>query len=182
MLVTSDLKAIAVGRLVLVKRFDILIQAWKNIPNHISIVGDGPERLRLESLVVNLGLQDRVSFLGERTDVQDLITDHQLLVATSEREGFGYVFLEALQANLVVISTATGIAADLVPNDYLVNPLSVERVSLAVERTLGEFERAKQDFESVWARARNLTVKKMVTETLTTYHDTLTQRCKFEKS
>ena len=173
---TSDLKAIAVGRLVPVKRFDVLIQAWKNIPNHISIVGDGPERLKLETLVANLRLQDRVSFLGERSDVQDLITDHQLLVATSEREGFGYVFLEALQANLVVISTTTGIAADLIPNDYLIDPASAETISLTVERTLREFERAKQDFESVWARARNLTVKKMVSETLTTYQDTLSQR------
>lgn len=182
MFVTSDLRAIAVGRLVPVKRFDILIQAWNNIPNHISIVGDGPERLRLETLVANLGLQDRVSFLGERSDVQELFTDRQLLVATSEREGFGYVFLEALQKKLVVISTATGIAADLIPLDYLIDPLSVENVSLKVEKTLREFERAKQDFESVWARARDLTVKKMVTETLTTYQDTLSQRSKFEKT
>lgn len=179
---TSDLRAIAVGRLVPVKRFDFLIQAWNNIPIHISIVGDGPERLRLETLVANLGLQDRVSFLGERSDVQDLFTDHQLLVATSESEGFGYVFLEALQEKLVVISTATGIAADLIPHDYLIDPLSVERVSLKVEKTLREFERAKQDFESVWARARDLTVKKMVTETLTTYQDTLSLKSKFEKT
>lgn len=179
---TSDLRAIAVGRLVPVKRFDVLIQAWKHIPNHISIVGAGPERLRLETLVANLGLQDRVNFLGERSDVQDLFTDHQMLVATSEREGFGYVFLEALQANLVVISTATGIAADLIPNEYLIDPLSVANVSLTVNRTLRDFERAKQDFESVWIQAGDMTVKKMVTETFATYQDTLTQRNSFKKS
>lgn len=179
---TSDLRAIAVGRLVPVKRFDVLIQAWKNIPNHISIVGDGPERLRLETLVANLGLQGRVNFLGERSDVQELFTDHQMLVASSEREGFGYVFLEALQANLVVISTATGIAADLIPIEYLIDPLSVENISITVERTLREFERAKQDFESVWVQAGDMTVEKMVRETVTTYQDTLSQRNSFKNS
>lgn len=176
MFVNSNLKAIAVGRLVPVKRFDALIQAWKNVPNHVSVVGDGPERLRLGSLVDNLGLQDRVHFLGERSDVQELIADHQLLVSTSEREGFGYVCLEALQANLVVISTATGIAVDLLPHNYLIDSLDVEQVSLTIERTLREFERAKQDFETVWAKAKGLTVKKMVTETLTTYQEMLASK------
>lgn len=177
----SELKAIAVGRLVSVKRFDVLIQAWKNIPNHLSIVGDGPERLRLQSLVDNLGLQDRIRFLGERNDVRQLIADHQLLVVTSEREGFGYVCLEALQANLVVISTTTGIAADLLPQNYLIDSLSVEKISQTVERTLREFERAKQDFDTVWVKARGLSVKKMVTETLTTYRDMLSPRNNIEK-
>lgn len=172
---TSDLSAIAVGRLVPVKRFDVLIQAWKNIPIHISIVGDGPERLRLRSLVADLGLQSRVEFLGERSDVQELFANHQLLVATSEREGFGYVFLEALQTNLVVVSTATGIAADLLPQDYLIDSLDADTVSLTVERTLKEFERAKQDFELVWAKARELTVNKMVTDTLATYQNTFSR-------
>ena len=175
---TSSLRAIAVGRLVPVKRFDVLIQAWKNIPSHLSIVGDGPERQRLTSLVTDLKMQDRVHFLGERNDVQTLMADFQLLVATSDREGFGYVFLEALQANLVVVSTATGIAADLIPIDYLIDPPSAERVSHTVKRTLREFELAKKDFESAWGRAKSLTVKKMVATTLSTYQDTLSRKSK----
>ena len=171
----SDLKAIAVGRLVPVKRFDVLIEAWRNIPNQISIVGDGPERDKLISQVNELGLQDRVHFLGERSDVLGLLADYQLVVVTSEREGFGYVLLEALQANLVAISTATGIATDLLPQDYLIDSLTANNVTYTITRTLSDFERAKQAFEPVWNVAREMTVKKMVLETLRTYQTTLSR-------
>lgn len=170
---SSKLKAIAIGRLVPVKRFDVLLEAWQNISNHISIVGDGPERDRLRSQAADLGLQDRVHFLGERTDVQRLLSEHQLLVVTSEREGFGYVLLEALQANLVVISTDTGIASNLLPQNYLIDSLTSNSVTVTINRTLAEFERTKQDFAPIWNKSREMTVKQMVKETLNTYQDTL---------
>ena len=169
----TNLKAIAIGRLVPVKRFDVLIDAWQNLPNQLSIVGDGPERIRLKSQVEALGLQDRVHFLGERTDVLELLAEHQLIVISSEREGFGYVLLEALQAKLVAISTDTGIASDLLPQDYLINPLTSKSVTAAIERTLTEFERAKRDFAPIWNKAREMTVKQMVEKTLKTYRDTV---------
>lgn len=169
----ANLKAIAIGRLVPVKRFDVLIEAWQNFPNELSIVGDGPERNRLKSQVDASSLQDRVHFLGERTDVLALLAEHQLLVVTSEREGFGYVLLEALQAELVAISTDTGIASDLLPHDYLIDPLTSKSVTFAIERTLSEFEQAKRDFMPIWKRASEMTVKQMVEKTLKTYRDTL---------
>lgn len=168
----ANLRAIAIGRLVPVKRFDVLIEAWQNLPNQLSIVGDGPERNRLTSQVDDLGLQDRVHFLGERTDVLELLAEHQLIVVTSEREGFGYVVLEALQAKLVAISTDTGIASDLLPHDYLINPLASESVTLAIKGTFSKFEQAQRDFEPIWNKARELTVKQMVEKTLKTYRDT----------
>lgn len=170
---SSNLKAIAVGRLVPVKRFDVLVEAWQKIPIQISIVGDGPERDRLESKVKEYRLHDRVHFLGERSDVQQLLAVHQLLVVTSEREGFGYVVLEALQAKLVVISTSTGIAPDLIPNNYLVESLTADSVFLTVQRTLNDFERAKREFVSAWDSAQNMTIKAMVNETLAIYRATL---------
>lgn len=173
MFLNSKLKAIAIGRLVPVKRFDVLLEAWQNVSNHISIVGDGPERDRLRSQAANLGLHDRVHFLGERTDVQELLSDHQLLIVTSEREGFGYVLLEALQANLVVVSTDTGVASDLLPQNYLIDRLTSESVTVTINKTLAEFEQTKRDFAPTWNKAREMTVAKMVKETLKTYRDTL---------
>ena len=171
----STIKAIAVGRLVPVKRFDVLVEAWKNIPIQISIVGDGPERKALASKVNEFSLHDRVHFLGEHTDIQELLTAHHLLVVTSEREGFGYVVLEALQANLVVVSTQTGIAPDLIPNDYLVKSLTADNVSAKIQRTLNDFEQAKQDFLPVWDSAQNMTIMAMVTETLDFYRTTVSR-------
>ena len=171
----SNLKAIAVGRLVPVKRFDLLIEAWKDIPLQISIVGDGPEREALASKVIKFSLQDRVHFLGERTDIQELLADHQLLVVTSDREGFGYVVLEALQAKLVVVSTSTGIATDLLPNNYLVESLTAGNVSAKIQRTLRNFEQAKRDFRPVWESVQELTIMAMVAETLDFYRETVSR-------
>ena len=117
-----------------------------------------------------------VHFLGERSDVLDLLADHQLMVVTSEREGFGYALLEALQAKLVVISTATGIASDLLPDNYLVESASAERVAFTIRRTLTDFARAKQDFVPVWSVAKDMTIRRMVNEVLVAYRETLTLR------
>ncbi len=170
-----NLKAIAIGRLVRVKRFDVLIEAWKDIPLQISIVGDGPERETLASKVNKFSLQDRVHFLGERADIQDLFAVHQLLVVTSDREGFGYVVLEALQAKLVVVSTSTGIATDLIPNNYLVESLTAVNVSAKIKRTVKNFEQAKRDFLPVWDSAQDLTITAMVAETLDFYRETVSR-------
>lgn len=171
----SNVKAIAIGRLVPVKRFDVLIEAWKVIPNHITLVGDGSQREQLEAQVKDYGLQERVTFVGEQHNVAEMLAKHQLLVVTSEREGFGYVILEALQAELVVVSTATGIALDLLPKRYLFSNLSSAVVANTIQETLSEFDRAMREFESVWNRARSMTVQKMVSETLATYNETLSQ-------
>lgn len=172
----ANLKAIAIGRLVPVKQFNLLIEAWQDVPNQLSIVGDGAESHKLQLLAKKLGLQDRIHFLGERSDVPDLLADHQLLVATSEREGFGYVLLEALQARLVVISTATGVAVDLLPRDYLIESASVSSVSLTIKQILANFDQAKLDFKPVWNHAQTMTVRKMVLETLACYRHSQTRR------
>ena len=170
---STNIRAIAIGRLVPVKRFDVLIEAWRAIPNPLTIVGDGPERDKLVAQVNGYALQDRVKFVGERSCVVDLLTNHQLLVVTSEREGFGYVILEALQAKKVVVSTTSGIAPELLPDKYLVSTLSADVVASTVQRTLSEFEHAKHEFVPVWNRARDLTIEKMVSETLIAYRETL---------
>ncbi len=107
-------RVILVGRLFPVKRADRFLQtlvfARRKHPRLEGlIVGDGPERGRLERLALRTGLAaGGVRFLGQRTDVPTLLGQADLLVSCSDREGFPNVVLEAMAARLPVITTPAG--------------------------------------------------------------------------
>jgi glycosyltransferase involved in cell wall biosynthesis len=112
--------AIAVARLVSAKRLDRFLRALararqQGIPLRGVIVGDGPERPGLEALAGALGLfPEGVVLLGEREDVPRLLARADMLVLTSQHEGFPNVLLEAMAAHLPVVTTTAGDAASLV--------------------------------------------------------------------
>ncbi len=72
------------------------------------LVGDGPERATLESLSSDLGLADRVLFLGSRSDVAGLLPGLDLFTLASRREGLPLSLLEALAAGIPAVTTAVG--------------------------------------------------------------------------
>src|SRR5207247_9866190 len=93
----------AVGRLLPDKRFDRFLAAValarRQVPAvHGILVGDGPERQRLERLAQQLGLvPDGVHFLGHRWNLEHLLRyDADVLMLTSDQEGFPNVVLEAM--------------------------------------------------------------------------------------
>jgi glycosyltransferase involved in cell wall biosynthesis len=105
--------AMAVGSLRPVKRIDRFLRALalarRRTPVTGVVVGDGPERGRLERLAAELGLGDGgVRFLGERSDVPALLAAAGFLVLTSDHEGVPNVVLEAMAAGRPVIATACG--------------------------------------------------------------------------
>lgn len=117
---TKRILVIGVGRLVAAKRFDRFLRALadaraRNVQIHGLLVGDGPERQRLETLAYSLGLQPQgITFLGERHDVPTLLTGADLLVLTSDNEGFPNVILEAMAAALPIVTTPAGDAGTIV--------------------------------------------------------------------
>ena len=79
------------------------------------LIGAGPERERLEALASELGLlPEGVRFLGQQNDVPRLLRDVDVLVMSSDHEGFPNVILEAMAASLPVVTTPAGDAADVV--------------------------------------------------------------------
>ena len=105
--------AIFVGRLAAVKRADRFLRAFAlaraSEPTiEAIVVGDGPERASLEKLAANLGLSGSVTFLGNRTDVPDLLDRADILVLTSESEACPNVVLEAMARCVPVVATPVG--------------------------------------------------------------------------
>lgn len=100
---------LSLGRLVPGKRVDRLLRAWALLPREgatqtLLVVGDGPERPRLEALAAELGLDD-VRFEGATTAVLDYLHAADIFASASEREGLSLALLEAMAAGLAVIVT-----------------------------------------------------------------------------
>lgn len=93
-----------VGRLVPYKRVDVAIRAVARVRSTIPevelvVIGQGPERQRLESLAQELGVVDRVhlrGFVDRHDDVLTAIAESSAFVSASEIEGFGIVVVEAM--------------------------------------------------------------------------------------
>lgn len=118
----------AVGRMWPQKRYKDLIWAAELMKSarddtHFVIVGDGPQRWRLERFIRQIQLEDRMHLLGERTDVPQILRALDLFWIGSGYEGQSNAVLEAMQAGLPVIASDIPGNRDLVvPNEtgYLV--------------------------------------------------------------
>jgi glycosyltransferase involved in cell wall biosynthesis len=111
--------ALFVGRLVDHKNLPMLLDAMHRLqqqgsPVHLMVVGDGPLRAEVEAQRAGQGLQDRVTLLGERSDVPALMNAADLVVLTSLREGLSNIVLEAMMAGRAVIATRVGGNVELV--------------------------------------------------------------------
>jgi glycosyltransferase involved in cell wall biosynthesis len=107
----TPIKAVTVGRLIPLKRVDGLLEALKELPDlGLVVVGDGPERPRLERRARELGVSDRVYFAGQRSkkEALGLMAACDLFVLNSVHEGLPHVVLEAMALGLPVVATAAG--------------------------------------------------------------------------
>jgi glycosyltransferase involved in cell wall biosynthesis len=102
---------LAVGRLKAPKDFSTLVRALGRLPSDsfdALIVGDGPDRPRLEDEIRALGLAGRVAFAGERRDVPELLAGADVFVLPSRSEGHPVSLLEAMAAGVPVVASRVG--------------------------------------------------------------------------
>ncbi|NLV71959.1 MAG: glycosyltransferase family 4 protein [Actinobacteria bacterium] len=109
-----------VARLVAVKDIDLMVEVAALLRRthpevELTIVGDGPERERLEALVADRGLSGRVRFVGRLSDTGSLLAKLDVYVVTSVFEGgVSMSVLEAMALGLPVVTTAAGGVAEAV--------------------------------------------------------------------
>jgi glycosyltransferase involved in cell wall biosynthesis len=100
---------LTVARLDPQKGLGDLLEAAAQVPDsNFAIAGEGPDRERLEGAARSLGLHGRVTFLGHRDDVADLLGSCDVFVLPSLYEGFPLSVVEAMAAGKPVIATAVG--------------------------------------------------------------------------
>jgi L-malate glycosyltransferase len=155
-----------VASLTAVKRHDLLIRALAAVAKtaggsrvRVVLLGDGPERSRLEQLAAQCGVADLVHFEGAVTDVGAYLQKLDIGVLCSDREGLSNAILEYMAAGLPVVATEVGGNAELVTrengicvpaND--VDALASALVKLIADRQLrtsmgaASFARVQRDF------------------------------------
>ncbi len=104
------------GRLNAPKNVDLLLSAFKAMPENAAlvIVGDGEERIKLEALALG---DERISFLGTRSDIGACYGLMDCLVLPSQNEGFPLVLGEAMQLGCPIIASDTEGALSCLPED-----------------------------------------------------------------
>jgi glycosyltransferase involved in cell wall biosynthesis len=118
----STCVVVMVARLDPIKDHALALAAFARLIDQIPdarlwIVGDGPQRAAIESLVREQGLQSRVTLLGQRRDVPRLLAAADVTLLTSQSEGIPLTVIEAMSAGLPVVATQVGGVPELVEHD-----------------------------------------------------------------
>lgn len=153
----ADYSFVFVGRLIPGKRVDIILKAFKaNLNQHpqarLCIVGEGPDRQKLESLGSRLGIADAVDFIGYSNEVANLLRRARIIVMASDQEGLPFALVEAMCSGLVPITTPAGTICDLVKHEYnglLIPCRDVNGLAQAMSRLL-------KDSGLYWTLRRNV--------------------------
>ncbi len=98
-------------------------------PSRLLLLGDGPERGPAERLAAELGVADRVSFLGHVENLEDLLAVADLMLMPSRHESFGLVALEAMACGTPAIVTSEGGPGEFIEdghNSFLRHPDDLE--------------------------------------------------------
>lgn len=100
---------LAVGRLVSQKGFDLLIKSWvliaKELPDwKLLIVGNGEDKKKLEALVIDLSLENKINIVNSTQNIDELYKKATMYCLSSRYEGWGLVLVEAQQYNLPIVS------------------------------------------------------------------------------
>ena len=112
----------------------------------LALVGDGSLRNELERLAAEEGVGDRVVFLGDRSDVRNLLPGLDVFAMSSVSEGYSIALLEASAGALPIVATDVGGNAEIVSDGVsgrIVKPGDPTRFAEALENVLADPTRAR---------------------------------------
>lgn len=169
-----------VGRLVKYKGVDVLLDAARGVDATVLIAGEGPERTALQRRALELGIANRVKFLG--TVPEDELyalyraCDVFVLPSVTRQEAFGVVQLEAMAAGKPVVSTDLGTGVAWVNQDgetgLVVPPMDAAALQDALRRLLSDPALRQRLGEGAARRARSIfTIDRMIDGTLALYRE-----------
>lgn len=179
-ILSSDFVVGTVSRLSGEKDQFTLLKAFKEVANNLSnvrlvIAGDGKLKRELESYSAQLGISDKVLFLGFRNDIGDILPVFDVFVLTSLTEGISISLLEAMAASKPVVATRVGGNLEIIKDGetgYLVPPKNSREIANAIMLLLRDRDLSGR----IGSEARNkvenyFSLNKMVSEYETFYEN-----------
>ncbi|WP_164824316.1 glycosyltransferase family 4 protein [Paenibacillus elgii] len=139
-----------VGRLSIQKNPEMIVRAIEKIKMDdvlLLIMGTGPLEKSLTELVNLLGVSDKILFLGEISNVREVLGYCNIFVSTSLWESMPYAILEAMEEEIPVIATEISGVTDIVKNNItgiLVPPNDYERLASIIEELLPDSDKQKK--------------------------------------
>lgn len=168
----NSFQFVHVARMDPIKNQELLLDAFAELCKDtkcscdLMMVGDGPLMDKLKEQVKRLGINDKVTFLGERRDVQAVLAKSDSLVLTSNSECCPMCVLEAMASGLPVISTDVGGVREIVGDSGLLVPAANKDGLVAAMRYMVDNpDKAKE----MGKRARNRSVLFDVEEVTSKY-------------
>ncbi len=146
-----------------IKGHQFFIEAAKRVSEQVPnveflLVGDGALRQRFEKLSEELGVRQKIHFLGKRSDIPVILSSLNISVLCSTNEGFSNVILESMAAGKPVVATYIGGNTELVSDGvtgYIVPPSDSMALAHAILVLLREPDRAKIMGRSAIAKVQN---------------------------
>lgn len=142
-----------------VKRVTDVVRAFhltaKQVPAKLLLVGDGPEVTVVLKLVHDLGIEDRVLFLGKQDNLAELYSISDVILLLSKKESFGLVLLEAMACAVPAIGTNIGGIPEVIVDGvtgYLCEVGDVEAVAIRAIQLLSNDELHQQFSKAAYER------------------------------
>ncbi|WP_026889079.1 glycosyltransferase family 4 protein [Clostridium beijerinckii] len=163
---------LSVGRLVQEQKgFDLLLDAYKIVskkhPNwKLIIVGDGPDKEKLENKILELQLVNNVEIRPFTTNVNYYYLNSSIFVSSSRWEGFGLVITEAMECGLPVVAFANSGPKEIINKDgingVLVPTKNVKELALQIINLIENYNKRKDMSIKAIERAQDFNVKSVV--------------------
>lgn len=170
-----------IGRLDFIKGHDVLFQALAILQSEgIALItlcaGTGNRREEIEALASELGIADRVRFLGF-TDTRQVLWASDILTLPSRREGFGWVIPEAMLCGVVPIRTPAAGAIDQIEegvNGFIVPFDDAEALALRLKQLVEKDSlRLEMSSAALKSASQKFTAERMIKDTIAVYKEVM---------
>jgi glycosyltransferase involved in cell wall biosynthesis len=175
----DELNITTIGSLVDKKGHDLAIETVAELKNSgidvvLNILGEGPNRTKLEGLIEKFELSDRIFLKGNVDDPENFLQNSSLYLHTASYEPFGLVLLEAMACGLPVVCTDGGGNRDLIEdgiNGFMVNERDPKRLADKIELLLADSAIRQQMGKNAHSFAQQFNIETYVDRLLELYQE-----------
>lgn len=176
--------AIAVSRLVTRKGYPDLLAALAQCRSRqlrLLIAGDGPEGPRLREICAELGISDRVRFLGQVSEEQkyQYLSNADMFALATHHEGYGIVYQEAMHCGLPIVTTNVGGQTDFLAhgdNALLCSPGDVAGLAASLDRLADDESQRTQMGSRNRAEIKKYMIDEVVRQYLVLFDEQVARR------